>query len=73
MKEQKHFTADEQCQAAEKNGEMSQALRDGSLDASSKSYLQSSLCSTAIDCFYIAKELTIPENTGGRKVVKTEK
>lgn len=36
MKEQKHFTADEQCQAVEKNGEMGQTLRNGSLDASSK-------------------------------------
>lgn len=72
MKEKKHFTADEKCQAEEKNEEVSQAVADGSLDASSKSCLQSSLCPTAIDCFHTARELTILERTGGRKEVKTE-
>lgn len=51
MKE-KHFTADEQCQAEEKNEEMSQAVGEGSLETSSKSYLQPSHCSAAMGRFY---------------------
>lgn len=71
MKEKKHFTADEKCEAEKKYEEMRQWEMGVQMPFTKAVFNPAFALLT--HCFYIARELTILEGTGERKDVKIEK